>query len=141
VLQKNIGYPLLALIIGIIVYLQKHDCYDKPDIPQQTANYLNAHLQPTETLYTGNTQHIVYLLTNTLSPIPYVHRGLIFDKKHIRSIAIDTTAQINRLIALQPTYILQQDTLPNKRLQQFVQQQYTLVQTIDNKVQIFKRMD
>ena len=141
VLQKNIAYPLLALIIGIIVYLQKHDCYDKPDIPQQTANYLNAHLQPTETLYTGNTQHIVYLLTNQRSPIAYVHRNLIFDKKHIRSIAIDTTAQINRLIALQPTYILQQDTLPNKRLQQFVQQQYTLVQTIDNKVQIFRRMD
>lgn len=137
-LQKKIGYPVLTLLIVVICYLQKSDCYNKPDIAQQTANYLNEHLQPKQTLYTGNAQQIIYLLTNQNSPIPYIHRNLIFDKKHIKSIAIDTTAQINKIIALQPTYILQQDSLPNQQLWQFVQNNYTLEQTISNKVQVFK---
>lgn len=138
ILQKKIGYPLLILFILISCYLQKKECYDKPDISQQTADYLNAHLKPKQTIYTGNAQQIIYLLTNQNSPIPYVHRSLLFSKTHINAIKIDTTAQINKIIAFNPTYILQQDTLSNQQLWQFVQNNYVLDQTIGNKIQVFK---
>ena len=138
ILQKKIGYPLLILFILISCYLQKKECYDKPDIPQQTANYLNAHLKPNQTIYTGNDQQIIYLLTNQNSPIPYVHRSLLFSKTHINAINIDTTAQVNKIIAFNPTYILQQNSLSNQQLTQFVQNNYVLDQTIGKKIQVFK---
>lgn len=141
-LQAVMQHPALRYIAAAtliaLVWLQKRDCYDPADLAAQTAAYLNEHLEPNQTIYTANTQHIVYLLTNRNSPIPYVHRGLIFDKNHIKNLQIDTTQQINQLIAQAPTYIVLRDSLPAPRLQRFVTQQYQHVHTIDNQIQIWR---
>ena len=133
---STISYTIMVLLVSGAWASQYMVCVQKPDIVQQTADYLNAHLQPKEQIYTGNEQQILYFLTQRNSPIPYVHRSLLFDHKHIYTLQIDTTAVVGSLIQQKPAYIIQNKRFPNEQLQTFVDSNYELVNTIGNQINI-----
>ena len=134
-----VGYAIMTLLVSGAWVSQYIVCIQKPDIVQQTANYLNARLQSNEQIYTGNEQQILYFLTQRNCPIPYVHRSLLFDPKHIYTLQIDTTAVVASLIQQKPAYIIQNKRFPNGQLQAFVDSNYELVNTIGNQINIQHR--
>jgi hypothetical protein len=109
--KPSIGYPILAILIIVNVAFQKSDYAAKVDHAAEAAQYLNTQLQPGDQLYTANAPQIIYLLTGTYSPTPYVHPSLIWDKNNSAALGIDRDDEWNKILAQHPRFILIKDNL------------------------------
>ncbi len=107
-LHRRVGYPLLALVVALNVWLQKRDYHDKPDYPRLVTQWLKTQLQPGDMVYAGNFHQIVYYLLPQDSPTPYVHRSLLWEPHHIYALGIDERQEWNHIIARAPRFVLYQ---------------------------------
>jgi len=135
-----IGYPILAVLIMINMAFQKSDYFDKVDHAAEAAQYLNTQLQPGDQLYTANAPQIIYLLTGTYSPTPYVHPSLIWDKNNSAALGIDRDDEWNKILAQHPRFILIKDNLkPDNPMLPALDTAYQQVRTFGKELVLFER--
>jgi len=138
--KPSIGYPILAILIIVNVAFQKSDYAAKKDHAAEAAQYLNTQLQPGDQLYTANAPQIIYLLTGTQSPTPYVHPSLIWDKNNSTALGIDRDEEWNKILAQEPRFILIKDNLkPDNPILPALDTAYQQVQTFGKELVLFER--
>lgn len=138
--KPAIGYPLLAALIIINMAFQKSDYLDKADYPAEAAAYLKTHLQPGDILYTANAPQIIYLLTGTGSPTPYVHPSLIWDKDNSKALGIEQNEEWHKILEQKPRYILIKDNLrPGHPMLPALDTSYHQIHTFGKELVLFER--
>lgn len=131
-------YPRLIGLFVLVMAMHIYQYLLPADHSRALSRYLNSEMRPEETLYAANSQQILYFLTNQNCPTPYIHNTLLFDKRHIAVLKIDTTAEMTRILAKRPDYILQTGPLLNTQLQRYLSEQYRPRDTVGPTV-VWKR--
>lgn len=137
-ISPRIGLSMLTVVGLIIIFLQKVEFFDKPDIPEQVAAYLEPQMTKNDRLYTGNFNHILYFLLKKDSPTPYLHQSLLDHNRHIDALQIDVKTEFERVMGLRPLFIVSKGVYPNAYFESFIQQEYQLDNVIGGKVHIYK---
>jgi 4-amino-4-deoxy-L-arabinose transferase-like glycosyltransferase len=133
-------YPALIAIIFLTLGFQKADFISKQDYPKEVAAFLNQRLQPGDILYSGNYHHIIYLLTGTSSPTPYIHRSLLWDAENIKALNIDQEAELQKILQQKPRFILIGKPVPEDNILTLtLASSYKLIQTFDQKATVYER--
>ena len=110
--NPRLGYSILALGILVNVILQKKDYIDQQDDPKEIAVYLKARLHPGDIIYTADAPQIIYHLTGTKSPTPYVHPSLLWTDENNQALGIDRAEELNKIMEQSPRFIITIKTPP-----------------------------
>jgi 4-amino-4-deoxy-L-arabinose transferase-like glycosyltransferase len=138
--NPKIGYPLVITAMVVILYFQKKDFIDKRDYPKEVAAWLKEQLKPGEKIYTGNYQQIIYHLTGTESPTPYVHSSLIWDAENNRALGIDRAVECQKILDQKPRFILFNKKLPKDNpMIPALQSDYQQIMLFDKQLHIYER--
>ncbi|MFZ1678396.1 MAG: glycosyltransferase family 39 protein [Saprospiraceae bacterium] len=138
--KPAIGYPLFALLIGANVIAQKFIFFDRKDYPREVAAYLNTRLQPGDILYTGDYEQIIYHLTGTSSPTPYIHSSLIWLAANNNALKINQAEEFEKILNKNPRFILiNYPLMKDNPLSATLQNSYTVVKTFDKEVIVYER--
>ncbi len=138
--KPAIGYPILAVLILVNMAFQKSDYFDKADYAAEAAAYLNTRLEPGDILYTANAPQIIYLLTGTRSPTPYVHPSLIWDKDNSKALGIERSEEWNKILVQQPRFIIIKNNLqPDNPMLPALDTAYQQVQSFGKGLVLFER--
>jgi hypothetical protein len=142
-LNKLTAHPVGTMIVlGIIigqVFMQKHDYYDKPDVPKQVAEYLKPMLKPEDRIYTGNYQQVLYFLLSRDCPVKYVHRTLMCDSEHQQALGVDLPKEMDALIKIDFEYILMEGPHCYEPMNKHVREHYQLNKDFGNRICLYKR--
>jgi hypothetical protein len=134
------GYPLLVLLIVANVIAQKIIFYDRKDYPGEVAAYLNTRLHQGDILYTGDYEQIIYQLTGTSSPTPYIHSSLIWLAANNKALKINQAQEFEKILNKNPRFILINYPLMNDNpLSATLLNSYTMVKTFDKEVIVYER--
>lgn len=138
--KRQIGYPILVLIIMVNLFFQKKDYLDKPDLPEEIATFLNTQFQPGDVLYTGDFHPITYHLTRTKSPTPFIHKSLIWEAENSYALNIDMKEELNKIMQQKPRFILMNFPLKKDNpLYTDLELLYVPLKTFGQKVTMFER--
>jgi hypothetical protein len=121
------------------LFLQKKDYLDKPDHARETANYLRPRLLPNDRIYLGNYHQIVYHLLKQESPTPYVHRSLLWEKRHRVVLRIDLAKEMQRIQKINPRFVVFQPELPDEPAAEAFLARYRVLKTIRDKAVVYER--
>jgi len=134
---------LLILICGTIIFFQKKDYYDKPDMPLQISRFLKKEMMAEDLIYVHGYHQIVYYLVDKPSLNKYVHRSILFNNKLIDAMDIDTDEVAGEIIKANPRFIVECEEAYFGKLEQYKDDHYQLVKTFTNNkpVKIYKRRD
>lgn len=110
--KPGVGYIILVILVITNVFLQKKDYFDKRDYPREVAAYLNANLKPGDIIYTGNAYQILYFLTGTRSPTPYVHPSLLWTIENNQALGINQQEEWNKILDQNPRFLIVKKELP-----------------------------
>jgi 4-amino-4-deoxy-L-arabinose transferase-like glycosyltransferase len=142
-MNKLISYPagtiILAVIISGNVLMQKHDYFDKPDVPKQVAEYLKPKLKAEDRIYTGNYQQVLYYLLEKDCPVKYVHRTLMCNPEHRNMLQIDLPAEMNALMAMNFRYILMQGPFCYEPMNLYIREYYLKIKEFPGDVMVYER--
>jgi hypothetical protein len=135
-----LGYALLGIILVGNVALQIKDYAFKTDYPREVAAYLNQQLKPGDVIYTANAYQILYYLTGTKSPTPYIHPSLLWNDENNLALGIDRRDEWNKILQQKPRYIIIKKKLAEGNLMlETLEASYHLVKSFDEKVRVFER--
>lgn len=138
--NPKIGYPLLIIGSLVILYFQKVDFVDKRDYPREVAAWLKTRLQPGDKIYTGNYHQIIYYLTGTDSPTPYIHSSLIWSEENNGALGISREEECRKILDQRPRYIMFNKKFPkNNPMLSALQTDYTLVNLFDGVMHLYER--
>lgn len=138
--SPKIGYPILGLLLSVNLFFQYKDFLSKPDYPRLVAQYLSENLEEEARIYTGNSSHIIYYLLDQEVPNKYVHPSLFWQAQHINALEIDVEAEVAKIKASEPQFVLLKREWEDDRLVDWIAEYYTLVQTFDkDKIKVFER--
>ena len=138
--KSSIGYPLLIVGMLVILYFQKKDFIDKRDYPKEVAEWLKPRLQEGDKIYTGNYHQIIYFLTGTQSPTPYVHSSLIWDEKNNTALGIDRAETCAKILDQNPRFVLMSKKLPaDNPMLETLSNKYHLPVFFEKEVYIYER--
>lgn len=133
-------YPLLSILVLVNMFFQKKDFIDQRDYPKEVAAYLKEIMQSGDILYTGNYHHIIYLLTGTESPTPYVHRSLLWDKENLHALNLDQASELEKILNQHPRFVLIGKPIPaDNILATTLASSYSLIKTFDQKATVYER--
>ncbi|MFC2087948.1 hypothetical protein ACFLSA_07300, partial [Bacteroidota bacterium] len=90
--------------------------------------------------YSGNFQHIVYLLTDKVSPTKYVHRGMITNERLKKALKIDEDAEVRKILSKKPEFIIIDRGFSNHLLNEALRLEYEKVKTFEKDVYVYKRL-
>ena len=138
--KPKIGYSLLALLIVVNIFFQKKDYWDAPDYPKQMATYGQERLEPGEYIYTAEDQ-IIYHLIGQLPLIKYVHPSLFWREKHIKAMEIPLEAEIRKVTAANPRFLIFRQPVKDDRFENYIEQYYEEVYRIEGHSIIYERME
>lgn len=142
ILRPKLGYPLLGLLVATLVTFQALDYLKKPDYIREASRYLNERLEPKDEIYLGNAKHIIYLLTNREPLHAHVHPSLFWQAKHYKAMDIDIPAEVAKIKAAQPRFVLIREEEPDQRFGDWIQDEYTLVQQFGgDRILIYERLE
>ena len=133
------GAIVLSLLFLVNLFLQKKDYLDKPDHARETANYLRPLLLPDDRIYMGNYHQIVYHLLSQESPIPYVHRSLIWEKRHRAVLQIHLSKELARIQKINPRFVVFQPELPDEPAAKAFLYRYREIKKIRDKAVVYER--
>lgn len=140
IFRPKIGYSILGVLLSVNLFFQYKDYIEKPDYPRMAAQYLEERLAEDETIYTGNSSHIIYYLLDKTPPNKYVHPSLFWTDRHIQALEIDVAAEITKIKESQPKFVLLRSTWRDDRLEDWMAENYTLVKTFGkDKIKVFER--
>jgi 4-amino-4-deoxy-L-arabinose transferase-like glycosyltransferase len=97
---------MLGIIVVVTLTTQIIDYRPSKDTVKPVANWLNQRLQPGEHIYTGDYEQILYFLTGTSSPTPYIHSSLLWNDEHMSALKIDQHKTLNDIFDQKPRYVL-----------------------------------
>ncbi|AEE51657.1 ArnT family glycosyltransferase [Haliscomenobacter hydrossis] len=137
--QFKYGATVLAVLFLLNLFLQKKDYLDKPDHARETANYLRPRLLPDDRIYMGNYHQIVYHLVQQESPTPYVHRSLIWEKRHRQVLKISLTKELERIQKINPRFVVFQPELPDEPAAKAFLYRYREIKKIRDKAVVYER--
>jgi 4-amino-4-deoxy-L-arabinose transferase-like glycosyltransferase len=142
-LNKIIRFPVGAIILVVIiagnVAMQKHDYFDKPDIPRQVADYLRPKLRPQDRIYTGNYQQVLYYLLKKDCPVKYVHRTLMCSPDHRNALQIDLPKEMNALMGMDFSYILMKGPYCYEPMNVYLQENYQVIREFPGGVRVYEK--
>ena len=139
-LFKFLNAAIALTVLGILnLFLQKKDYLDKPDHARETANYLQPLLLPDDRIYMGNYHQIVYHLLKQESPTPYVHRSLIWEKRHRQVLQISLSRELARIQKVNPRFVVFQPELPDEPALQAFLYRYRVIKKIRDKAVVYER--
>ncbi len=139
IIQYPVGPVILLVLVTGLLIIQKHDYYDRPDIPKEVAEYLRPLLKPGDRIYTGNYHQVVYYLLDKDCPVKYVHRTLMCDLEHQSALKIDLPKEMNALMAMDFRYILMEKPYCYEPMNAYIRDNYTLIKEIPGEVSIYER--
>jgi 4-amino-4-deoxy-L-arabinose transferase-like glycosyltransferase len=141
VTSSKVGWILLALLLGLNIFFQKKDYFDKKDYPKEIAAWLRTELREGETFYVGNYEQVLYHLLDQPSPIPYVHSSLVWRRNHTEALKVDTEKIMSQLKQQAPRFIFRKKSDRDNDLPigQWLEQEYELVKTYNEEIFIFGR--
>ena len=137
--QLRNGAIVLSLLFLVNLFLQKKDYLDKPDHARETANYLRPLLLPDDRIYMGNYHQIVYHLLGQESPTPYVHRSLIWEKRHRAVLQIHLSQELARIQKINPRFVVFQPELPDEPAAKAFLYRYREIKKIRDKAVVYER--
>ena len=137
--QLRNGAIVLSLLFLVNLFLQKKDYLDKPDHARETANYLRPLLLPDDRIYMGNYHQIVYHLLSQESPTPYVHRSLIWEKRHRAVLQIHLSKELARIQKINPRFVVFQPELPDEPAAKAFLYRYREIKQIRDKAVVYER--
>lgn len=137
--QLRNGAIALSLLFLVNLFLQKKDYLDKPDHARETANYLRPLLLPDDRIYMGNYHQIVYHLLDQESPTPYVHRSLIWEKRHRAVLRISLSQELARIQKINPRFVVFQPELPDEPAAKAFLYRYREIKQIRDKAVVYER--
>jgi 4-amino-4-deoxy-L-arabinose transferase-like glycosyltransferase len=137
---KRIGLIVLVSMI-LLITAMKLEYVIRQDTPREIANYLRPRLKESDVLYTGNYHHILYYLLKKDSPTPYIHRTLLIDEGHIKTLNIDATVEFQKIINQRPLYIMTQKEYPQGMMKDHIINNYTVEKDFGNRVLLWRRVD
>ena len=142
-LKRIAGHPtgtfiLIVLITGN-VFMQKHDYFDKPDMPEQVAEYLAPRLKPEDRIFTGNYEAVLYYLLDKDCPVKYVHRSLMCDPAHRATLQVDLPAEMDVLMAMDLKYILIDRPYCYEPMNTYIKNNYMLIRKFPGNIQIYQK--
>jgi hypothetical protein len=140
VISHPVGTVILAVLITGQVFMQKHDYYDKPDIPREVAAYLQPRLQPEDRIYTGNYQQVLYYLLNKDCPVKYVHRTLMCSHEHRSALQIDLAKEMGMLMKKDFRFILMKGPYCYEPMNAYIRKYYRLIKEFPGGVEVFERV-
>lgn len=129
----------VSFLLLINLFLQKKDYFDKPDHALETANYLRPLLLPGDRIYMGNYHQIVYFLLKQDSPTPYVHRSLIWEKRHRAVLKISLGKELARIQKINPRFVVFQPVLPDEPAAKAFLYHYHEIKKIRDKAVVYER--
>ena len=133
------GAIVLSLLFLVNLFLQKKDYLDKPDHARETANYLRPLLLPDDRIYMGNYHQIVYHLLSQESPTPYVHRSLIWEKRHRAVLQIHLSKELAKIQKINPRFVVFQPELPDEPAAKAFLYRYREIKKIRDKAVVYER--
>lgn len=133
------GAIFLSLLFLVNLFLQKKDYLDKPDHARETANYLRPRLLPDDRIYLGNYHQIVYHLLGQESPTPYVHRSLIWEKRHRAVLRISLHEELAKIQKINPRFVVFQPELPDEPAAKVFLARYRELKKIRDKAVVYER--
>jgi 4-amino-4-deoxy-L-arabinose transferase-like glycosyltransferase len=142
-INKLISHPVATIILVVIiagqVFMQKHDYFDKPDIPRQVAEYLKPRLNDKDRIYTGNYQQVLYYLLEKDCPVKYVHRTLLCSPDHRSALQIDLPAEMNALMGMDFRYILMKGPYCYEPMNEYIRENYKAIKKFPEGVVVYER--
>jgi 4-amino-4-deoxy-L-arabinose transferase-like glycosyltransferase len=138
--NPRIGFTILVLGILINVVLQKKDYFDPRDNPKEIAAYLNTRLHPGDIIYTVDGPHIIYHLTGTESPTPYIHPSLIWHDENNQVLGISRVEELNKIMAQNPRFIITQNyPLPTFLMKPALEKSYQQVMAFGKRLVVYEK--
>ena len=131
-----LGVAVLGLSVGLSAYYLK-----RVDDPRVVATELEKRLQPGDLVYTGNYHHITYHLLDQPSLTPYVHSSLLFYEHHVNALEIDLEEEGRKILDQNPRFVLLRPDHPHNQLTDMIYQDYTIIDTLLEKVWILEKME
>ncbi|MEZ5056200.1 MAG: glycosyltransferase family 39 protein [Saprospiraceae bacterium] len=110
----------------------------KPDYPKIISNYLKEEMKPGDEVFPANTYQILYYLLDQSPIIPYVHSSLLIREGHVKTLEIDLDYWFNFIKEKSPRFIMVADTYKIESFQQFIEENYKLKKTFDNRFHIWE---
>lgn len=139
IIRYPVGPVILFVLVTGLLLLQKHDYYDRRDIPKEVALYLRPLLKPEDRIYAGNYQQVVYYLLEKECPVKYVHRTLMCDLEHQSALQIDLPKEMNRLMDMNFRFILMAKPYCYEPFNEYIREKYTVIKEIPGEVVIYER--
>ena len=136
---------LSVTLISIFIYGdQRAETYQRvyrhrPDVPREAAAYLRGRLEPQDLIYTANFDHILYHLLQRRSPTKYVHRSLLTNPKHLKTLALDPQREIAHILSQRPRFILTVGRYRHRALNEALRRDYQRVKTLRRRHFIYER--
>jgi len=142
-IRSVISYPvgpfIMILLVSGLLILQKRDYYNKPDTPKEVAGYLRSLLKPGDRIYTGNYQQVLYYLLEKDCPVKYVHRTLMCDQEHQRTLQVDLPKEMNALMAMDFRFILMEEQYCYEPINEFIRENYRLIKEFPGEVFVYEK--
>lgn len=140
-LSYPVGPVLLAVLVSGILFLQKLDYLDRPDMTKTVAAYLKPLLRPGDRIFTGNYQPVLYYLLGQDCPVKYVHRTLMCDSEHQQALQIDLPEEMNALMNMDFRFILMEKPYCYEPMNEFILEKYLVLKEFPGEVVIYERKE
>lgn len=134
---KSGAVVLLVIVIALQV-ISFSENYIENDLQLEIVEYIEPRIDDDDFVFVGNYEQVLYYLMHKEPPSKYVHSNIIFTDLHT-AFEFDNVAEINRIMNLQPTYVMLQHD--NKILQPIIDQEYRLDTVFNNKVRLYRHID
>ncbi|HLO58105.1 MAG TPA: glycosyltransferase family 39 protein [Bacteroidales bacterium] len=139
IINHSIGTVLLMLLIAGNVVMQKHDYYDKEDMPKEVAVYLKPLLKPEDSIFTGNFESVLYYILQRDCPVRYVHRSLLCDPEHRKALQVNIDYEMKSLMQKDIEYIIMKNSYCYEPVNVYLKQEYTIIKVFPDSLCIYKR--
>lgn len=133
------GRIILAILVAAIMYAGISSYLLKEDTPRKVAAFIKKKTNNKDLIYSGNYHQIIYLLINKKSPTPYVHRGMIVNKRLQKAMNIDENKALHSIALQNPRIIVVKDSFPNQYFSNFIKDNYRNIKTFDKNIHVFER--
>ena len=145
--ERYIASLILILSAGLMLGYADHRVEHhtrhfkrRVDIPRVVARYLKPRLRPEDLIYTANFDHILYHLLALRSPTPYVHRSLLTNPKHLKTLQLDPRVELKRILAMKPRFILTVGHYRHAVLRAALRRDYRRVKIFGRRYWIYERI-
>ena len=140
--KPSVGYSILGLFMIINLFYQKKSFIDRPDYPRQVASFLKPKLQPGDIIYTGQYHPIIYLLTGTTSPTPYVHNSLLWTQDNSFAIDVSPTEEWSKIMAQHPRFVVMRLPFDSENpLYHYLEESYIPIKTFGDAAGVYERKE